>query len=183
MFSKILNIVRNIILFKIIYPWVKVGVNVHCQFSTRFLSPKRNVKLGDNVGIGFNCFFLTNVSIGNKVLIASNVSFISKDDHNFNIIGKTIWDSGRGDKFNIIVEDDVWIGQGATIISPCKIGRGSVIAAGSIISNLIEPYSIYAGVPGKLIKKRFSDIEIYNHESILIQKKELQENKRTIKSI
>ena len=181
--KKLLNKFRNGILFNFLYPWVKIGKNVHCQFSTKFLAPSKNIKIGSNVGIGFNCIFLCEIIVGNKVLIASNVSFLSKDDHNFDKKGKTIWDSGRGDKFKIIVEDDVWIGQGAIILAPCKIGRGSVIAAGSVITKDVEPYSIFVGVPGRCVKKRFNNIEIYEHESILIKNKELTENKRTIKSI
>lgn len=180
--KKLMNKLRNIILFDFLYPWVKTGENVHCQFSTKFLAPQKNIKIGSDVGIGFNCMFLCQIIIGNKVLIASNVSFISKDDHNYDKKGKMIWDSGRGDKFKIVVEDDVWIGQGVIILAPCKIGRGSVIAAGSVVVKDVEPYSIIAGVPGRCVKKRFNNVDIYEHESILIKNKELTESKRTIKS-
>ncbi len=58
-------------------------------------------------------------------------------------------------KGDIIVEDDVWIGQGATIMSGVHIGQGAVIGAGSIVNKDIEAYSVVAGVPAKLIKMRF----------------------------
>lgn len=60
-------------------------------------------------------------------------------------------------KGNIIIEDDVWIGQGAIILSGVTIGRGSVIGAGAVVAKDIPPYSIVVGNPGKVIKKRFSD--------------------------
>ena len=180
-FSKIvLNKFRNVIIFKIIYPWIKHGINIHCQFGTSFWSPNRSIIIGDNVGIGARCVFLSDVTIGNKVLIAACVAFLNSDDHNYNIIGKTIWDSGRGDKFKIVIEDDVWIGHGAIILSPAMIGRGSIIAAGSVVTKDVTAYSIVGGNPAKLIKSRFTPDEIIEHERVLICNKEMSEKDKTI---
>ena len=58
-------------------------------------------------------------------------------------------------KGDIIVEDDVWIGIHAIILSGVHIGRGAIIAAGAVVTNDIPPYAIVGGVPAKLIKYRF----------------------------
>jgi len=163
----VLNWLRNLLLFQVLYRWVKTGRNVHCQTSTRFWSPHKHIVLGDNVGIGRRCLFLADTEIGSKVLIASSVAFINRDDHNYDIVGKTIWDSGRGDRFKIVVEDDVWIGHGCIILSGVRIGRGSIVAAGSIVLKDVDPYSIVAGSPARLIKMRFSPEQIHEHERIL----------------
>lgn len=113
------------------------------------------------------CVFLADVEIGNKVLIAPNVSFINSDDHLIDVVGKAIWDSGRGDKYKIVVDDDVWIGCGAIVIAPSHIGRGSVIAAGTVVNRDVPPYSIMAGAPAKIIKMRFDINTILLHESML----------------
>lgn len=55
---------------------------------------------------------------------------------------------------DIIIDDDVWIGAGAIILTGVTIGKGSVIAAGSIVTKDVEPYTIVGGNPAKLIKKR-----------------------------
>lgn len=55
------------------------------------------------------------------------------------------------------IGNDVWIGAGVSICRNVKIGNGCVIGAGAVITHDIEPYSIVVGVPGKVIKKRFSD--------------------------
>lgn len=55
------------------------------------------------------------------------------------------------------IGNDVWIGAGVSICRNVKIGDGCVIGAGAVITKDIEPYSIVVGVPGKVIKKRFSD--------------------------
>ena len=180
MISHILNNIRNVLLFKLLYAWVKTGKNVHCQFSTRFWSPHRHTILGNNVGIGHNCHFLSDIEIGNKVLIASYCSFLNSDDHNYKTIGKTMWDSGRGDKYKIIINDDVWIGQSVNILSPARIGRGSIVSAGSVVVKDVPPYAIVGGVPAKVISWRFTPEEVAEHERILIAQGEMNEAERTI---
>ena len=54
----------------------------------------------------------------------------------------------------VIVEDDVWIGRSAIIMPGVKIGKGSIVGAGSVVTKDIEPFSVVGGVPSKLIKKR-----------------------------
>jgi len=60
-----------------------------------------------------------------------------------------------------IIGNDVWIGTNVTIKNGIKIGHGAVIGANSVVTRDVEPYSIVAGVPAKVLKKRFSD-EIIN---------------------
>jgi virginiamycin A acetyltransferase len=63
----------------------------------------------------------------------------------------------RGD---VTIGNDVWIGSDVIIMSGVTIGDGSAIGAGSVITGDIEPYSVVAGNPARLIKKRFSEAEI-----------------------
>jgi virginiamycin A acetyltransferase len=79
-----------------------------------------------------------------------------------------MWDSGRGAAGKIIVEDDVWIGESATILAPLVIGRGSIVAAGAIVTCDVPPYSIVAGNPARVIKMRFSAAEIVEHQARLL---------------
>jgi len=57
----------------------------------------------------------------------------------------------------IVIEDDVWIGLDVTILSGVTIGQGSVIASNSVVSKNVEPYSIVAGNPAKIVKYRFNE--------------------------
>ena len=59
----------------------------------------------------------------------------------------------------IHIEDDVWIGHAVTIIRGVTIGEGSIVGANSLVTKDIHPYSIYGGIPAKLIRKRFSSEE------------------------
>jgi virginiamycin A acetyltransferase len=57
---------------------------------------------------------------------------------------------------SIVVEDEVWIGFGATILSNVRIGKGAVIAAGSVVTKDVPPYATVGGVPARTLRIRFS---------------------------
>lgn len=119
------------------------------------------------MGIGSYCTVLCDLEVGNNVMIAPFCAFVNSDDHLTHIVGKTMWQSGRGDKFKIVIEDDVWVGYGSIVLTPARIGCGSVVAAGSVVTEDIPPYAIVAGVPARVIRMRFTKEEIIEHEHLL----------------
>lgn len=102
--------------------------------------------------------------IKNYVSIAQNVSFILNAEHHINHISTYpfkvkilhVEESESFGKGDILIEDDVWIGYGATIMSGVHIGQGAIIAAGAVVTKDIPPYAIVGGIPAKIIKYRFS---------------------------
>ena len=72
----------------------------------------------------------------------------------------------------VVIEDDVWCGANVTILKGVTIGRGSVVAAGAVVTKSCPPYSIIGGVPAKILKRRFSKEEIIEHERNLFPKDE-----------
>ena len=92
------------------------------------------------------------LKIGNNVLISAHTVIIPAN-HTFNDKKQLIRSQGDTKK-GIIIEDDVWIGSGCQILDGITIGKGSIIGAGSVVTKDVEPYSVVAGVPSKLIKRR-----------------------------
>lgn len=173
-FSKSMLIIRGIankirtIIVRIRYPWLKINGFVRIPFSVVLFSPHKNVEFGNNVQLGHNCLVQCDISFGNNILIARNVSFVGRDDHRFDIVGSTIWNSPRGDSYKTYIGNDIWIGHGAIIMGGVTIGDGAVIAAGSVVTKDVEPYTIYAGNPAKKIRNRFNtDEELMQHLEII----------------
>ena len=106
------------------------------------------------------------LTIGNYVALASNVHFILSGNHQTETLftypirstleGKHCQTDSRS-KGPIIVEDEVWIGYGATILSGVTIGKGSIIAAGAVVTHDIPPYAIVGGNPARLIRYRVAE--------------------------
>lgn len=106
---------------------------------------------------------IESLQIGSFVAIANGVRFILSGNHQINTLftypirsrlTEQQYPEDCETKGAIIVEDEVWIGYGAIILSGLTIGKGSIIAAGSVVTHDIPPYAIAAGNPAKVIKFR-----------------------------
>lgn len=120
-----------------------------------------NYSYGELNVVSFNS--KTKLSIGNFVSIAQNVSFLLDVEHYIDhcstypfkvkMLNEIQCESfSKGD---IVVEDDVWIGYGATIMSGAHIGKGAIVAAGAIVTKNVPVYAIVGGIPAKVIKYCF----------------------------
>ena len=161
------NRCRTVVKFDLLNSWVIRGKHIRCPMNVWFWAPNKRITLGDYVQFGPGTTVQCDITFGNKILVARNVAFIGRADHRIDIPGKTMWDSGRGVNQHTYIEDDVWIGHGAVILSGVRIGRGSVIAAGSVVTHDLPAYSIAAGVPARVVRTRFTEREILLHESVL----------------
>lgn len=119
--------------------------------------------VGDNSNIGpfsyIGCSGL--ITIGSNVMISPRVS-IYAENHNFERTDIPMKDQGVTRK-DVIIEDDCWIAANSVVLAGVTIGKGTIIAAGSVVTTDIPSYSIAAGVPARVIKKRneHSDIAQY----------------------
>ncbi len=118
--------------------------------------------------VGPGCTIYPRVSIGKYTMVANDVHILG-GDHRFDRVGTPIIFSGRAELKPTVIGDDVWIGAWSVIMCGVKIGNGAIIAAGSVISKDVAPYTIVGGV-NKFIKMRFdSQEEIDRHERMLQQ--------------
>ncbi len=131
-----------------------------------------NLSIGDYTSIPkHSTFYCTEapLTIGKKVIFGPAPTIIT-GDHRIDVVGKFIMDSHDKLPENdapVVIEDDVWCGSHVTILKGVTIGRGSVVAAGAVVTKSCPPYSIIGGVPAKVLKSRFTPEEIARHEQAL----------------
>lgn len=108
-----------------------------------------NLMIGENTNVGWFCSMDARgeIKIGNNVTVASYVKLIT---------GSHILDDAffKAQFKPIVIEDFCWIGTGCIILQGVTIGKGAVVAAGSVVTKDVEPYTVVGGVPAKFIKKR-----------------------------
>lgn len=175
---KILNSMMRAFNKVLIVPGIKKSmeycgknVRISYDFDVRGIE---NISVKDNTQIGPHALFWTTrakIKIGEKVLMGPGITIIT-GDHRIDVVGKHIIDVSDNEKSpdmdqDVVIENGVWISSNVTILKGCTIGEGAVIAAGAVVTKDVEPYSIYAGVPAKKIKQRFTDEELERHKAIL----------------
>ena len=114
------------------------------------------IRIGDNCCIGAQSHItaINKIQIGNNLLTGPRV-LISDNSHGEPISdmldiapqSRPLYSKGP-----IIIEDNVWIGEGAMILSNVHIGRGVIIACNSVVVSDVPAYSVVAGSPAKIIK-------------------------------
>jgi len=133
-----------------------IGKGTSIQFGC-FFNGLKNIEIGHNVYINHHTELLARdvgISIGNYVMIGQH-SILITDNHTYKDADKLIITQGSINE-KIIVEDDVWIGSHVTILAGVTVGKGSVLAAGSVITKDVAPYSVVGGVPARIIRMRSS---------------------------
>lgn len=125
--------------------------------------------------IGPKCEIYANVKIGDYTMLASEVKIIG-GDHKYDNPNRPMIFSGRDIIKVTNIGKDVWVGSRSIILAGVNIGDGAIIAAGSVISKDVEPYTIVGGVPAKFIKNRFENQEDISIHKLMLSKSYLSNN-------
>jgi acetyltransferase-like isoleucine patch superfamily enzyme len=145
--------------------------------SLRFYT--RDILIGDNYRIGEYTYGRpkvitftndTKLIIGKFCSIAANVKIILGADHRLDWVStypfpalSKIWPEAAGmtghptSKGDVVVGNDVWIAEGAVILSGVKIGDGAVIGSQAVVSKDVAPYGVVSGNPARRVKMRFDE--------------------------
>ena len=109
--------------------------------------------IGEKVLIGRRCMISTggHLDIGDFCVFAPNV-YVSDADHKFYNITLPILEQGATINRSVIIEENCWLGINAVVMGEVTVGRGSVVAANSVVISDIAPFSVVAGNPSKPIK-------------------------------
>jgi acetyltransferase-like isoleucine patch superfamily enzyme len=110
--------------------------------------------LGERSFINEFCVIGTNarIDIGCDVMIAPSVT-IRDTDHEIEDVGRPMLQQGIRTA-PVVIEDDVWIGHGASVLKGVRIGRGAIVAAGAVVTKNVPSYAIVGGIPARVLRMR-----------------------------
>lgn len=135
---------------------ITLGSNFSIMRNSALYAHDGAPEIGNDVSINSNTMIAAadegRISIGDKVIIGPNV-VIRASDHAHESADKPIRDKGHTGG-SIVIEDDVWVASNCVILRNLRIGAHSIVAAGGVVTKDVEPYSIVAGVPAKLVSYR-----------------------------
>lgn len=137
---------------------IRIGVNSSIDSFVKIkpAGGSGDLIIGDNTVVNSGCVFYSGngITIGNHVSIAANCTF-APVNHEYKSKDILIQKQGfRPSKGGISIEDDVWIGANCVILDGANIGKGCVVAAGSIVRGNLAEFGIYGGSPLRQLGQR-----------------------------
>jgi len=132
------------------------GYHVNMHSPVKIVADRENavIKIGKNTRINGACLHAySKIEVGDNCLIAANVQIFDANGHDisFDNPANRINTSSKGKP--IIIEDNVWIGLNAVILPGVRIGHGAVIAANTVVAKDVPPMVVFAGNPGREVKR------------------------------
>ena len=134
---------------------VEIGNNVYIGHNSILKGYHKNfLKIGDNCWIGQMCYMHSagGITIGQAVGIGPGVKILTSVHKENNLTNPIISNDLEFDE--VVINDDCDIGIGSIILPGVKIGQGSIVGAGSVVTKNIPKYSVYAGNPARLLRTR-----------------------------
>ena len=113
-----------------------------------------DVALGDSVFIGRNTYIgaFKPIEIGRASMVGA-YSYIISANHRFDRRDIPMREQGFSGE-SVSLEEDVWLGTHVVVLPGVRIGRGAIVAAGSVVNRDVPPYEIWGGSPARFIKPR-----------------------------
>lgn len=127
-----------------------VGNNVNIEQGAKFT---QDLRIDDYSGVGIDCKLYGKVTIGKYVNMAPEV-YIYTTNHGNERTDIPMQQQGYTVEKPVVIGDDVWIGSRVTILPGVHIGQGAIIGASAVVTRDVEPFTVVAGNPAKLIRRR-----------------------------
>lgn len=144
---------------------IVVGENTHIRGELLTMKYGGKITIGDYCYIGQGCRIWSgeNIRIGSNVLISHNVNIIDTNSHELHheeraegyknmLLHGHPASKGSIKTAQIVVEDNAWISFNCTVLSGVTIGKGAIVGANSLVVDDVEPFTIVAGNPAKVIR-------------------------------
>lgn len=135
---------------------IVLGARVTLMARVSLAAVRGRLSIGDrvalNAGVHLDASQGGEIVVGNDVLIGPNV-VLRASDHSAERTDVPIRSQGHTGG-RIVIEDDVWIGANAVVTRDVRIGAHSIVAAGAVVTRDVDAFSLVAGVPARLVRKR-----------------------------
>lgn len=149
--------------------FITLGDNSLVECGAIFEKENIKITIGDRTFIGGGTFLhcTNDLIIGNDVLISWGCTLIDHNAHSLEWEKRkhdvTSWIQGKKDweyivNKPIVIEDKAWIGFNSIILKGVTIGEGAIVAAGSVVTKNVEPFTVVGGNPAQIIKKLNDDV-------------------------
>lgn len=125
-----------------------VNINSRNVQTDLVTGPEGTLEIGDEASINFGVSIVANkkIKIGNRIRIGPYTMIYDSSQH---VHGQRF---KRAEGAPVVIEDDVWLASRVMVLKGSRIGRGSLVAAGSVVSGIIPPYVVAGGMPARVIK-------------------------------
>jgi maltose O-acetyltransferase len=128
----------------------EIGERVNIEKDTVFAS---DIHIGNDSALGVRSYIETGTVIGNDVMMGPECMIFTKN-HRFDRVDIPMRKQGETEVLPVIIEDDVWLGARVLLLPGARVGSGSVIGAGAVVSGEIPPMSVAVGNPARVVKRR-----------------------------
>lgn len=116
------------------------------------------IRIGARSGLGPQTVIVAtdanDVTVGADVAIGPQCSLIGGGEYNTDRLDVAIWRQGIKPDRPVVLDDDIWLGSHVTVVGGVRMARGSIAAAGAVITRPVEPYTICGGVPARVLRRR-----------------------------
>lgn len=149
---------------------INIGLNTHVRGELLIFANGGKITIGNNTYVGEGCriWSAEKIEIGNNVLISHGVNIIDTNSHELDYLERAngfsnLIKNGHSKEKNniltapIVIEDYAWISFNAIILKGIRIGKGAIVAAGSVVTKDVAPFTVVAGNPAQLIKTLSND--------------------------
>lgn len=134
---------------------ITIGTNVYLGHNTILKGYHKNeMSIGDNTWIGQCCFFHSGggITIGRAVGVGPYVKILTSVHKDGDFAAPVMYQELEFGE--VVIEDGCDIGVGAIILPGVRIGEGAIVGAGAVVTRDVPPYSVVAGVPARVLRKR-----------------------------
>lgn len=135
---------------------IAIGDNAIIGRNTTLSCKGGTIRVGEKANISVNCSFISEseLIIGRKVLVAGHCYAIAGGNHGIARTDIPVVEQPCLTRGGVHIDDHAWLGAGVVVLDGVRVGRDAVVGAGAVLTRSIDPFTVAAGVPGRVLRHR-----------------------------